>query len=601
MMNKLILTTIAVLIYTAGFSQSFDSRQEPAIDPSTALTKIADRYVEEIIKARPYLVYSSLSEFYEPDHSAWPDRSPAARSAFKKVEDETLEALMQIDPATLTERGDWVTWHTLKEQVEADIGLRVCRQELWSLNHMHGWQNLLSLLTARQPVETEQNRADALSRWTKFPGFVAQDRANLEAGLAEGYSVPKRVASRVLAQFDRLIAIPFENHPYFSFVHGTDDEMFREEMKELYESDVLPALTSFRDFLRDEYIPAAREELSITAIPNGAECYEAMLRSYHTAQIGARNTYERGKAEVELNREEVIARGREIFGIGEFGDILKHLSDLPENRFTSETELIDYSRSLEPEAKMKVARFFSRLPDHKVIVEPYPDFLRGTGQSSRYESSMNLNEPAIYRISTDNWEIATRGGAERLLVHETWPGHHLQIAMAHGIDGLHPVTRLARSAAYTEGWARYAEALAEEAGIYKNGYGEISRRAWPARGMVVDPGLHLYGWTNEQAKAFMIEAAPQSDEAANDMLDRIAVTPGQLTAYDTGGLEIMDLRRMAEQRLGDRFDIREFHDRVLENGALPLGALREYVEAWVEELEKETEHTNLETKSNSEN
>ncbi len=355
--------------------------------------------------------------------------------------------------------------------------------------------------------------------------------------------------------------------------------MFREEMKKLYESDVLPALTSFRDFLRDEYISAARDELSITAIPNGAECYEAMLRSYHTAQIGARRTYERGEAVVALNREEIIARGRVLLGIGEFRDILNHLSELPENRFTSEDELIDYTRSLEPEAIMKVVSFFSKLPEQEVLVEPYPDYLRGTGQSPQYEQNPAIDEPAIYRISTDNWETATRGGVERLLAHETWPGHHLQIATAHGIKGLHPVTRLARSAAYTEGWARYAEALAEEAGIYKNGFGEISRRAWPARGMVVDPGLHLYGWTNEQAKTFIIEAAPQSNEAADDMLDRIAVWPGQLTAYDTGGLEIMDLRRMAEERLGDRFDIREFHDRVLENGVIPLGALREYVEA----------------------
>ncbi|MGD9801141.1 MAG: DUF885 family protein, partial [Parvularculaceae bacterium] len=288
---------------------------------------------------------------------------------------------------------------------------------------------------------------------------------------------------------------------------------------------------------------------------------------------------------VEANRADVVRRGEAMFNETDFAAILQRTKDDPANRFRSEQELIDFTRALEPVAREKIAPFFSKLPDQPMIVEPFPDYLKGTGQSSRYEPKPAADGPATYRIDTDDWATQTKGEAEIVLVHEGWPGHHLQIATAYAVEGLHPVTRLFGSTAYIEGWARYAEALAEEAGLYQNGYGAISRRAWPARGMVVDPGIHLYGWTNEQAAAFLVESGRFDEKTAEAMLDRIAVIPGQLTAYDTGGLEIASLRAEAVQRLGARFDIQSFHDRVLENGAVPLAALREHVEAWIGEEE----------------
>jgi uncharacterized protein (DUF885 family) len=349
----------------------------------------------------------------------------------------------------------------------------------------------------------------------------------------------------------------------------------------LFESEIVPALVAYRDFLRDEYWPAAREEMAITTLPSGAECYEALLRAHHSADIGAERTYEKGRETVAANTAAVVERGKAMFGESDFTAILERVGELPENRYRSEEELIEDTRALVPVTREKVAPFFTQLPAQDLKVEPFPEFLRGTGQSSRYEQKPDAEGPATYRIATDDWETHTRGRAAIVAVHEGWPGHHLQIATARGLEGLHPATRLASSGAFIEGWARYSEALAEEAGIYESGFGEITRRAWPARGMVMDPGLHLYDWTREQAVAYALESGNFTPETAEDLVDRIAIWPGQLTAYDTGGLEIFALRRMAEERLGRAFDIREFHERILENGALPLGALREHVEAWI--------------------
>lgn len=176
----------------------------------------------------------------------------------------------------------------------------------------------------------------------------------------------------------------------------------------------------------------------------------------------------------------------------------------------------------------------------------------------------------------------TRSNAEITAFHEAYPGHHLQIGLAQEQTGAHAITRLIGNSAFAEGWARYAEALAEEMGLYSCDFARANRRLWPARGMVVDPGVHLFGWTREQAVAYMQESGRFSPEIAAAAVDRIAVWPGQLTAYDTGALEFFSLREEARKALGERFDIREFHDVVLGNGTVTLPMLRAHVRSWLE-------------------
>ena len=229
-----------------------------------------------------------------------------------------------------------------------------------------------------------------------------------------------------------------------------------------------------------------------------------------------------------------------------------------------------------------MAEWFTSPPKQPVVVEPYPDYQDGTGMSSRYESP-NGDRPGIYRITLHAPEEQSRGDAEVTAVHEAWPGHHLQIAMAQNITDAHKIFRIAFNSGFVEGWARYAEHLGEEMGLYETTSAPITRRAWPARGMVLDPGLHLYGWSREEVRDYILESRRMGPTEATNAADRIAILPGQLTAYDSGALEIFALRAEAEHALGDRFDIKAFHDRILENGVVPLPLLRAHVEAWIAE------------------
>ncbi|MFN0022704.1 MAG: DUF885 domain-containing protein [Parvularculaceae bacterium] len=557
--------------------------KQPAIDPGAEVRAIADDYLAAILEVVPFAVsYAGAGDVIAEDHAAMEDNSPRALARLRVVEDKLGERLAAIDAAALTSQADRVALWTMTESIGAAQGLRVCEAHLWSVNHMSGWQNSFTQAADAQPVATTVDRAEALARWRQLPAFLRQEEANLRAGLAAGYSAPKRVVARVIGQLDAMIAAGPGVLPYTSFAaRASGDAAFTDAVKTLAGNDLLPAIEAFRNFLRDDYRPAARDSLSIAALPNGAACYEAMLRSYHTAQIGSEATFARGKATVEANKKAVIERGEALTGSAEFAEILERVAGVRENRFSTEQELIDWTRALIPLTKAKVAPMFASLPGQDMIVEPYPAYQKGAGQSSRYEPKPEAAGPAIYRIAAEEWATQTRGEAEIVAVHEGWPGHHLQLATAASIEGLHPVTRLLGSTAYIEGWARYAEALSEEAGLYASGYGAVSRRAWPARGMVLDPGLHAFGWSNEEVKAFAIESGRFNAESADVLLDRMAVLPGQLTAYDTGGLEIAALRGEAVRRLGARFDIQAFHARVLENGAVPLAALRVNVEAWI--------------------
>ncbi len=571
-----LLAVSALLIASCG-------NEKPPADAGERVRSIADEYLAAITELSTFsVIYAGASDVIEVDGAAMEKNSPRALADFRTVEDRLAMALADIDPAKLAARADWVTYWTVTEALAASQGLRICQAHLWNVNHMSGWQNAFMQVAEAQPVATTVDRARALARWRRLPGYLAQEEANLRAGLAAGYSAPKRVVARVIEQLDRILASGPDALPYIAFAQSVEgDAAFHGAVKKLASEEMAPAIAAYRDFLRDDYLPKARESLSMAATPNGAACYEAMLRSYHTASIGAEATFARGKAAVEENRKAVVERGAVLTGTEDFTEIIARVKSMVENRFGSEQELVDWTRALVPVTREKIAPMFAALPAQDMIVEPFPASLKGTGQSSRYEPRPAAEGPATYRIAVDNWADQTRGEAEIVAVHEGWPGHHLQIASAASIEGLHPIMRLLGSTAYIEGWARYAEMLAEEAGLYATGYGAVSRRAWPARGMVADPGLHAFGWTNEQVKAFVIESGRFTDESAENLLDRIAALPGQLTAYDTGGLEIMRLRSEAVRRLGARFDVHEFHERVLENGAVPLAALTAHVEAWI--------------------
>jgi len=564
-----------VVLIAAAFCLAGCQAETP---PADAMNDLADRYYAWTLDRFPEQAYFAAVEIER--HDGMLDNSPDALAEAQAVEDALLAEVEAIDSDDLIGKPEWITKALLQQQLRSSVERRICREELWNISQMSGWHSMYPRLATLQAVDTPELRDQALVRWSKFPAFADQEIANLKVGVELGYTVPKAVAERVITQIDGLLALPTERSPFYSPAVRADDEAFTGSMREIVEEGITPALQRVRDYLQNEYLPVAREALSITAIPNGTECYEALLRSYTTIDRSGKDVYELGQQTVAANKAGVIEVGRAAYATEDFAEILERAKSDPNDRFESREELLEFSKAMVERAAVEMPNWVGRMPEQAVEVVAFEEHEEGTGRSAHYNPG-NADRPAEYRIPLDKLEDQSRGGAETVAFHEAWPGHHLQVATFQAVEGLHPVTRLIWFSGPGEGWARYSEALAEEMGLYQSVTAPITRRAWPARGMVVDPGIHLFGWTREQAREYMLESGRFPESMGDEMVDRIAILPGQLTAYDSGGLEILALRRQAEEALGEDFDIREFHDRVLENGAIPLVYLRQHIDAWI--------------------
>jgi len=551
-----------------------------ASDVDVTVTALADRYYASTLKRTPETAYFSGVEL--PRHDGMEDNSPAARKAAEVEIDEMLDELKLIDADTLIGKAEWITHAYLLQTLRASVATRICRTDLWNVNQMGGWHSGYAQIAQLQPVGTAEFREQSITRWSKFAAYVDQEIEHLKHGLELGYSAPKTVVQRVIDQFDGVLSLEVEQSPFYSPAARDEDKAFATATRNIVADQINPVLRRYRDFLAGAYMEGARSELAVTANPDGLTCYEASLQSYTTLDRSGKEVYELGQATVAANTAAVIETGQAAYGLDDFKAIIDKVKNDPSDRFTNKEELLQFSRDAVQRAESEMPRWVNNMPTQGVEVVPFEEHEEGKGMSAHYRPA-GADRPGEYRIPLYQPEEQSRGDAEKVAFHEAWPGHHLQVAVGQSVEGLHPITQIVWFSGPGEGWARYAEALAEEMGLYETTTGPITRRAWPARGMVVDPGIHLFGWSREQAIEFMMESGAFPDSMGDQMVDRIAILPGQLTAYDSGGLEIFALRKMAEEAMGDNFDMREFHERILENGTIPLIQLRAHIVAWVED------------------
>ncbi|HEU5042349.1 MAG TPA: DUF885 domain-containing protein [Gemmatimonadales bacterium] len=569
---------MAALLFASGLeAQSADSMTGVA----QRVTALADEYVEAYVRTFP--VSAELSGLTGVPHDRLDANDRAAVRAWRAREDGWAAELGRMDGAALWGRPEWVIYGFLREAIDASRGLRVCRLEWWPVNQMAGWQTLLPSVAEAQPVGSREARRDALRRWAGLPRWLDVEVRNAREGLGQGYSTPRPAVELVRRQLDGLLALPDTAWPLWSPAARDTSPQFRKEWRQLMAGRLRPAVARYRDFLVQEYLPRARESLAVGAHPNGEACYRAAFRSNTSLDRAPGETFRLGEAAVAGNHDEMREIGRRLLGTEDLAAMLTALDSAPGARFVDRDEQLAYVTDAVERARQAMPGWFGRLPEAAVVIEPYPAFLE-QGTFDRYEPAPeDGSRPATYRINLREPARATKARAEITAFHETYPGHHLQIALAQSARA-HPITRLVWTGAFGEGWARYAEGLAEEIGLHRAPLAPLARRAWPAHGMVADVGLHLLGWSGERVAAYVAEGrlVPQGQEM-EQLVMRFAVLPGQITAYDTGALEIRALRAEAEQALGPRFDLKGFHDRVLENGAITLPMLRESIRRWIAE------------------
>lgn len=549
------------------------------------VTALADEYMAALMERSPE--FATQLGIAGARNDRLTDNSPAALRAWEAREDAWLRQVSTVDPAPLEGRTEMITYGILRETLEASRQMRVCRNELWPISQLNGLQTGLPFLAQIQPVGSADARAQTLARWRAIPRYVDTEIANLREGVRTGYTAPKVNVRRVIAQLDGLVSAPAAKSPFMSPADrdSTAGAEFRRELQGVVASQVVPALRRYRDFLRGEYLPAARENIAVAANPAGAECYRAAVRNFSTVSPTPREVHETGLRQMERIQAEMKQIARRSFGTSDVPALLQRFRTDPKYMFRSRQEMVSYARGALDRAKGKIPRYFGILPRADVVIEPYPEFQEASAPGGEYfNPSEDGSRPGIYRINTYQANKQSKVGLESTAFHETIPGHHLQGAIAQERKGLHPIARFLYNSAYVEGWALYAERLADEMGLFGSDLdrmGLLSNEALRAARLVVDPGMHVLGWSRQRAIDYMLAHTAESRQSVETEVDRYINWPGQATSYMIGNLEIRRLREQARQELGPRFDVREFHDRVLENGSVPLALLRRNIERWI--------------------
>ena len=576
-MHPLAIGTALVLLGSVPLASSQSSpSQTDAGATAMTVTRLADAYVREYTAAFPEVAF--LNGFTLLRNDGLSDNSLAAYAAWEKNEDRWWKEVAALDASSLWNRPEWITYGFLREALEASRGARICRTELWPANQLSGWQTGFALLADAQPVGSAELRAQALARWSKLPRYLDNETARMREGVRLGYTTPRHNVELTLQQLDQILKTPVAESPFYGPARRDSTAGFRALWESLLTSEITPAVRRYVDYLRTDYLPKARAAIAVSQQPNGAACYQAAFRALTSLNRPPRETYAKGEARVAQHEAEMAGIGRDELGTTDVADLRQRVDTDSANRFRSREELLAFSKAAVARAKAALPRWFGRLPKAEAVVRPQPDFLEANAPDQYDAPAQDGSRPGVFRINLYQPEKRLRSKAEVTAFHEIYPGHHLQIALAQEQPAVHPISQLVGTSAFVEGWGRYAESLAEEMGLYTSPFARVGRRSWPGHGMVVDPGVHVFAWSRDSAIRYVKAGGWPEAEA---MVDRVVVWPGQLTAYDTGALEILALREQAQRELGSRFDIREFHDQLLANGAITLPMLRQVIEHWI--------------------
>jgi uncharacterized protein (DUF885 family) len=553
--------------------------QEPQPVPRS-IEAIADEYLAALLERRPEMA----TTYAVPGarHDGIFDNSLEALAAWQAREDAWLTELNSIGkPGDIGSR-DWATYGILYGELTNAINTRVCRNELWQASRVTGWHNYLPSIFDLQPLDTAEQREQALSRLGKVAGYIDTEITNLRRGLALGYSAPRVTVEAVPAEMRALIG---EGSPFVALISRAGDVEFESRGRQIIDAEVAPAIERFAAFIEDEYLSRAREEIALSANPDGAACYPALVQSYATIAMPAGRIHQTGLDELESILAEVQQIIDEHYGGGDPGEFFKRIISDPEFTFETEDDVLQHSLDALDAVRGSMSDYFNLLPKADVIIEPYPPY-RGGATGEYQSSSEDGSRPGIFLIPVTDPTRRSRAVQQTLLHHETYPGHHLQGAIALELgDRAHPLVRYTWNAGFGEGWGLYSERLADEMGLYAGDplgrLGMLSDQSARAARLIIDTGLHTKGWSRQQALDHLRANSAWSDVDVAYEIDRYISMPGQANAYMLGKLEISRLRTLAAETLGETYDIRQFHDRVLENGSMTLPMLDEVISEWL--------------------
>ena len=442
------------------------------------------------------------------------------------------------------------------------------------------------------PFRNQNDFDNYLARLFLFPEYMDQIIALMKEGLKNNITPPKIVLQKVPNQISVQYQFDVKNSPFYKPFEkniGSLPDSVRANYQELAVKSIKNhVFTSYRnlfDFFTEEYLPKARKNISAISLPHGDDYYAFKVKYYTTTNKTPSEIHSIGLSEVTRIRLEMEKVIKDSGFTGSFKAFITYLRTNPDFYYNNAEDLLDGYRAICKKADPELTKLFGTLPRLSYGVKPIPDFQAPASPTAYYYSgSLIAGRPGYFWANTYKLNTRPKYEMEALSLHEAVPGHHLQISISQELEGVPEFRKHGGFTAFSEGWGLYAEKLGEEMGFYKDPYskfGQLTYEMWRACRLVVDTGMHAFGWSRERAIKFVADNTAKTENDIVVEIDRYIAWPGQALAYKIGELRIIELRALAEEKLGEKFDIREFHDTVLGDGAVPLDILEQHVKDYI--------------------
>ena len=592
-MKRFSLLVIAVLAFLLPALAPTLRAQAPVAAASTveanrkALNELFKDYWEDSLKHSPEFASSMGDKRYNDQIS---DYSVKAVNERLEREQNFMMLLAAIDPAGLTAQEKTSRDLLLRRFAEDEEAAGFKEWEM-PLNQMGGIHTAWPQLAAQLIFSTVKDYDDWIARLHQIPKAFDQVSTNMAIGMEDHRVPPKYLLEKALAQVKQLagqkpedspLAMPVKHFP--ATIPAAEQERIKTETLAAIGKEVLPAYMRFARFLEVSYVPAGREQPGVSALPDGAKYYAFRIRRTTTTDLTAEQIHQIGLDEVKRDETEMLAIAQKL-GFKDLAGFRATLKSNPKLKPASAAALLDAYRGYLTPMQARLPQLFGRLPKAKFEVVPVPDYAEKTSAPAYYESGApDGSRPGRLFIDTYNATDRNLYGVEAIAYHEGLPGHHLQISIAQELDGLPAFRKYGGYTAYVEGWGLYSERLGKDVGFYQDpysDYGRLEADIWRAIRLVVDTGVHSHHWSRQQMVDFFHDHSAIDETSIQAEVDRYIAWPGQALAYKIGQLKILQLRDRAKLALGDRFDLRAFHDQVLDSGALPLDVLDARIDAWI--------------------
>ena len=556
-------------------------------DATSDFTTLLDEHWEWRMATSPVMA-SMLGDRRYNDQ--WPDNSlDAIEQRHVEVRD-FLRRVYALDRNALS-ADDQLNYELFRRQLQDDIDEHQFKSHLMPFSHHGGIQNLDNI-TNQLRLNTVKDYDDWLIRLGKVDDQIETAISMAESGRKSGYMPPGILMQRVPDQL-ALQVVEFANEsPFFRVfenmpeaISASERERLRAAASETIEKDLLPAYRKLDKYFNTRYLPATRDSVGLSALPNGSAWYEHLTRSFTTTRMTPDDIHRLGLEEVKRIRGEMQEIIDQVEFEGSFQDFLVFLRTDPQFYYDNPEDLYEAYLATCKRIDPELVNLFGVLPRMPYGVKPIPESIAPDTTTAYYSRpAADGSRAGIYWVNLYRPEVRPKYEIEVLSVHEAMPGHHLQIALQQELGNMPDFRRFLGFTAFVEGWGLYSERLGYDLGLYKDPYsrfGQLTYDMWRAVRLVVDTGLHYKGWTRQQAIDFFKENAAKAEHDIVNEIDRYIGNPGQALAYKIGQLKMLTLRERAERQLGENFDIRAFHDELLGAGALPLDLLEQRMDAWL--------------------